>query len=353
MSGVRDSGSRPAHGVSSPHLWRASLRFWWIGVVGVLAVLGSCGGLAHAAVFTSTPPQFVSSGAGPFVFGFRSSSDLAGSRGAVALLVPGATWDRCSLVKSWTLSGPLPDGVYPVTIADDVNVNYYASIGQLYSGQTEPCQALPEPAPTPGTPLTSFSLTVDSQPPSIAAPRVSTSGRYVVVAFDAADALSGVERVDVQMGDGASFRVSPPATHVTHTYAQAGNYSGQVAVTDKAGNTTATAFSATATTPAVSAPASTAPVPVTQRPKLGMDTARQRARVAINRRYGRRWGRGRGRELNCVRLTAASVRCYVRWRYGSRRYSGSASLRIVQSGGVDVALKIRLRGNPRGNAKRG
>lgn len=304
-------------------------------------------------MFTATPPSFVSNGAGPFVFGFRSGSDLAGSRGAVALLVPGGTWDRCSLAKSWTLTGPLPDGVYTVTIADDVNTNYYASIGQVYSGHTEPCRALPEPAPSPGTPLTSVSLTVDSQPPVVATPRASLSGRYAVVAFEASDALSGVERVDVHMGDGASFRVSPPATHVTHTYAQPGSYSGRVVATDRAGNTTATGFSATASTPAATAPASSAPTPVQPKASLRVDAARQRVRDAINKRYGRRWARGRGRELNCVRLSAASVRCYIRWRYGSRRYSGSAVARIAKSGAVSVDLKVRVLGNPRGNAKRG
>lgn len=116
---------------------------------------------AGAASFDSTPPTDNQSGAGPFNFAARSGGG-DGENGWLAYKLPTEPgWHRCQHPNPVQFSmSNLPDGKYTVQIADDINKDYWAARGQLYSGHTTGCDTTDPPS----TSITSYTFTVNSQP---------------------------------------------------------------------------------------------------------------------------------------------------------------------------------------------
>src|SRR4051794_9985635 len=108
------------------------MSFIRVGIVAVatLAFAGS----VEAATFTAMPPLYSQNG-GPFVFAFRTQGQ-GESLGVSYKLSTEPSWHRCLSGPQTRTVGPLADGRYTITIADDISVNYWASIGQGQSGHT-------------------------------------------------------------------------------------------------------------------------------------------------------------------------------------------------------------------------
>ncbi len=120
-------------------------------LIGLLVVASG----AQAATFTTTPSAHSESGAGPFLWGFKSDSEEA-RMGAVAYKVSTETeWHDCSLTHNIELRN-LPDGIYTVEIANDLNTN--AAGNQLYSGLYARCFQSPPPPPTSAISVSSMEI---------------------------------------------------------------------------------------------------------------------------------------------------------------------------------------------------
>jgi hypothetical protein len=142
------------------------MRHLALAVVAVLALPAS----ASAASFDTTPPATSPSGTTSFPFTIRSTGG-SGDNGWVAYKLPTETgWHRCQHPNPVSFSlGALADGTYTVYIADDINVDWWAAQGQLYSGHTAGCSTQDAPA----TQVSSFTFTVAAPvvtPPSPQSP---------------------------------------------------------------------------------------------------------------------------------------------------------------------------------------
>ncbi len=298
--------------------------------------------VSSAAVFTATPGDYTNSGAGPFEWRFQSSFPLDSSQGGVAYKLPNEQyWHRCSgpYGTRGTLEH-LPEGTHDVLIADDVNVGYFVSIGQFYSGHTQPCQESP-PQP-PAGPVVRHTLTVDGTPPVVAAPRMTMSGAKVLVSVVAEDALAGVANIRWEMGDGYYIEGDATQTFASYSYLAPGSYNGSVTVADRAGNRTRQQFTAVVASrppvepiPAAPAPIVAAPAPTPTRtgvnaPQLTV-AAERRQRIAKRRlRVRARCG------SDCTLRSTAKV------VIGGRGYKVHPSRRKHSSKGQWVSLDLRL-----------
>lgn len=128
---------------------------------------------ASAATFTQTPPATVTTSSGPFVFAWRTDNASRGEATAWKRSDE-STWHRCVAGNGQATIPAQPAGTFTFDIADDVNVNYEASQGQLYSGRTQECMA--SPPPPPQTQITRFTLTItDPAPPPSPVPPPTTT----------------------------------------------------------------------------------------------------------------------------------------------------------------------------------
>lgn len=231
--------------------------------------------VANAASFTAQPPTYVQSGAGPFEWRFVSS-DPGGPDGSYAYkLGTENVWHRCGKDYPAMLSG-LPDGVYSVTIANDIDLDWYAARGMARDGVTQPCWDNPT-ATGPDAATTTSMLYVDGAPPTVSEPRVVASGNQAIVSVDAADGISGVDTIQWMTGDGYLYSGQ---TYIRHQYIAAGTWHGSVTVTDHAGNSTVRTFAVTVAPPVPSPtpPASTHPAP----PSAHTDTTPPRLRLNVS-----------------------------------------------------------------------
>jgi hypothetical protein len=230
------------------------------------ALLGVCSP-ASAAVFGLQPGPYSNSGAGPFQWSFSTSSDPNGPTGRVAYkLSTEPSWHRCGHDYPPRLSN-LSDGVYTATIADDINLDWYAANGTAFSSMTQPCfDASPG---APNTPLTTSTLVVDSTPPIVGVPRVVSSDLDTLLSVDASDVTSGIQTVTWATGDG---QVSQGSTFLRHQYLGYGSWPASVTVSDNAGNSTTRSFPVVLTKPAAVVPIETLPRPTSAIPTMTADT---------------------------------------------------------------------------------
>jgi hypothetical protein len=212
---------------------------------------------AHAATFTAVPPLYSQSG-GPFTIAFRTQGAQE-SLGVSYKLSTEATWHRCLSGPQSVTLGPLPDGQYAVQIADDISLNYWASIGQLYSGHTAPCSATPPPENLLYAPTT-YTFVVDGVAPQVSDVSAQTAGKTTRLTAQAADPLSGIDRVDWTLGDGSSRITTTP--QLDYAYLAVGTYTGSMRVVDRAGNVAARSFSVTVADAVAAAPPSIAPAAI-------------------------------------------------------------------------------------------
>jgi hypothetical protein len=121
---------------------------------------------AFGASFYQQPPSTNSSGTAAYQFIVHSDGG-SGENGAVAYKLPDGDWQRCKPSNTQFTMINLQDGTYTVLIADDINTNYWAAQGQLYSGHTAGC-ATTDP---PTTAITGYTFSVGAQaPPAVPTP---------------------------------------------------------------------------------------------------------------------------------------------------------------------------------------
>jgi hypothetical protein len=214
--------------MNHPRIIPALLATLTVGAV--MAIASS----AQAAYFSFVPPLYSNDGAGPFYYSFESSSAASGPYGWVAYkLSTEPDWHRCLYTGRVTLSN-LPDGVYSITISDDFNVENYAARGQYdvpggCSGE-----------PPAGFARSSHSFYVDTLPPLVGVPAVTTNDKTTQITVAASDESTGIDHFDWSLGDGALLRTASPS--IRYTYLTYGGYSGTVTATDRGGNTSSAAF---------------------------------------------------------------------------------------------------------------
>lgn len=190
--------------------------------------------LTLAASFSSQPAEYQRSGSGPFQWSFVTNGSGADS-GVAYDVSTESGWHRCLAgIQNVSLSG-LPDGRYTVAISDDLSINWYASMGQLYSGVLAPCGGSSAPADAPVESV----MYVDSTPPVVTLPAVVVADRTVQVSSVISDGLSGVKSIDWAAGDGQTFQ---GVSAFRYSYLVYGNYTGTLTVTDNAGNVTTQQF---------------------------------------------------------------------------------------------------------------
>jgi hypothetical protein len=124
-------------------------------VAAAITLFGCCPGACFAATFYETPPTANPSGAGPFTFAARSDGG-AGPNGWIAYKIPGGDWQRCQHTSAQFSVPSLADGTYTVMIADDISLDYWGNIGQLYSGHTAGCDT----HDPPDTQITGYTFTI-------------------------------------------------------------------------------------------------------------------------------------------------------------------------------------------------
>jgi hypothetical protein len=113
---------------------------------------------SFGATFYQQPPS--ANPSGPANYDFMVHSDGGGGEnGAVAYKLPDGSWQRCQPSNTQFTMSNLPDGTYTVLIADDININYWAALGQLYSGHTAGCATTDPPA----TAVTGYTFAVGGQ----------------------------------------------------------------------------------------------------------------------------------------------------------------------------------------------
>ena len=247
-----------------------------VAVLAVAVVVGSCASAADAAYFIAQPATYVTSGAGPFEWQFRSSTPGTSTGSMAYRLSTETVWHRCAKDYPARLSD-LAEGAYSVTIADDIDLDWYSARGLLYSSFTQPCWDNPTSYAPQTTPTTAM-LYVDATAPAVSEPAVITAGLDSLVSIQASDAVAGVASIQWSAGDGY---IASGTTYVRHTYLLAGTWHGSVTVTDHAGNQTTRAY-AVVVAPASSTPPQTRPAPPaadTTAPQLRVSaSARQRLR---------------------------------------------------------------------------
>jgi len=268
------------------------------------ALLGAGAQSAYGAYFTTQPSAYARSGAGPFSWGFASDSPLDTQYGWTAYkLSTEELWHRCTNGVGPQLRD-LPDGVYTVDIADDVDLDWAIRRNIFNSGFTQPCRdTVPQP---PQTAWTRSALIVDSVPPAVSSP-VVTAGRSVHVHSTITDELSGVKSIRWATGDGA---VVSDVLGFAHVYPAPGTYPASVTVTDYAGNSTTRSFPVTAT---AAAPPTLIVTPTPTRPA---DTVAPRVTVAALK--ARRVGRSGALSFTLSGSETARVAVTATVRLGSR-----------------------------------
>lgn len=120
---------------------------------------------SFGATFSQQPPATNPSGTATYPFQVRSDGG-GGANGGIAYQVPGGDWQRCKPTNTQFTMTNLPDGTYTVLIADDISLDYWAAMGQLYSGHTAPCDTTDPPA----TAITAYTFSVGTQTPPAPAP---------------------------------------------------------------------------------------------------------------------------------------------------------------------------------------
>ena len=82
-------------------------------------------------------------------------------------------------------------------------------------------------------------------------------------------------------------------------------------------------------------PPAAAPTAPTRAATLSAAQARAAVTRVLRRRFGSRWTSGRGFERRCARVSAAQMRCRVRWRTGADRYAGTLLVTAQPPGARD------------------
>jgi hypothetical protein len=269
---------------------------------------------ARGAGFTITPGESVfSSGAGPFYWSFKSSSDANSYTGWVGYkLSSESTWHRCLGASSTISLTNLSDGTYSVEIADDVNEDNLAARG-LFQSSLNTCG---DPSIAPPGAVSQKTFTIDSTPPTVGTPSVTTSDKTVQVSVQASDTGTGVASYTWVFGDGAQDTTSNP--YDQHTYLLNGSYAGQVIVTDHAGNQTTRAFTAVVTSPSSggSTPSSGGSTPTTS---LASSAAHGYAAYMIAHRISRH----PRIKVRCTRVSRLTLHCELAWTTSGYSYAAA------------------------------
>jgi hypothetical protein len=311
---------------------------WGAVVIAAIAIPNVGGGLApppaQAAYFTSVPPlTYYSSGAGPLEWWF-SSSDPGGENGWVAWkLSTDQYWSRCQGQSNHVALSNLPDGLYTIAIADDINLTYWNDLGLLYSSHTQPCRDSP-PEP-PSTPRSTDYFYVDTVPPSVSSPQIATNGKTVQLVIDATDRTTGIGTIAWSMGDGITQETTTP--YITYTFLNYGAYDGHVDVADRAGNTTSVPFQVTLAPPAQSPTAN-------QSPEAKSQQFRLRLRGPASQRVLRQRGVVIFVESDRAGTFVARATVAVP---GASRVLKFRKLRKTVAAGVRTKLRLRLSGSAR------
>ena len=312
-----------------------------VAVAGCLFALGLSANAAQAAEFTSTPGASVfSSGAGPFGWGFASSSSASGEMGWVGYKLSTETaWHRCLQYGSAMLAN-LPDGTYTIEIADDVNVNYLNSHGLLESGFNTCGDGNP-----PDSAASASTITIDSTPPTVGLPEVIVSNLTVQASVQASDAGTGVASYAWSFGDGAIDQTTTP--YDRHTYLAYGTYSGSVVVTDGAGNrsqaATFTAVLAAPSTAQGSNPSSSRTTPT----KLAVPRHATQPKTEQTKTGGVALDTGivascPATDSTCIVRAILTATLPSTAKSGTKRHVVIASLSLAISGGSSRAITIPL-----------
>jgi len=289
-----------------------------VAVAVVMALAGASTDAARAAVFTLVPSQtYYTDGTGPFAWSFASGQsgeyDWVGYK-----LSTEAAWHRCQAIHSASLAS-LPEGVYAVDIADDVDRNWLAAHGGL-GGSSDTCGN----GQPPDNPISEDRIVVDLTPPTVTVPKVIVDGKTAQISLSASDALSGVGTYTWSFGDGTGQQTSSGS--VITLYPSYRTYYGTVTVSDRAGNTSAQPFSVTTQDPAASStPGSLRTLP------LRIDLAR-----------------AKGRKLRFLASVPGEVHAPMEFivKLKGRRPMWTATRRVAPAGGR-LALSLRLPVAPR------
>jgi hypothetical protein len=135
-------------------------RAAWEIAAAVLAFALASPAAAGAAEFTSTPPLENPSGSS-VEFSFQSTAGFAADSSTAYHLLGVSGWKRC-VHPGFVRYDGLADGLYTLEIKDDTSLNYWASLGQLYSGHTAACQTSDPPNDKGG--YTSFAFRIGPAP---------------------------------------------------------------------------------------------------------------------------------------------------------------------------------------------
>lgn len=193
--------------------------------------------------------------------------------------------------------------------------------------------------------------------PQVAAQLASFGGNRFVVAtvtVETSDAVSGVQTVDWDMGDGTKLKsvLLPQAasTSVAHAYVRSGSWAGSVAVTDRARNRAVRPFTVTVPSlqPADPSPSPVpAPVAADRNPPQLMVVAARRQRVLARG--------GVTMQVTCSEACAAAARAALsvhgrRFRLTAKTRAlvpwARARVRVKLSAAVRKALRAARNARP-------
>lgn len=282
---------------------------------------------ASGASFSLSPGRApFSSGAGPFDWSFHSSSSPNSYTGWVGYkLSTDSNWHRCIGGSSAHAElTNLPDGTYSIDIADDINKVYLNSIG-AFDSSSNTCG---DPSMAPPGAVSRDTIVIDSTPPTVGAPSVTTAARTVQASVQASDSGTGVASYTWVFGDGAQETTAQP--YDRHQYLTDGSYSGQVIVTDGAGNQAAQAFTASVVAAAspTAPPVTTSPPSAPSTPQLPWMTVSTGRTYTYNTVAGvlpRVFHHRYGYKASCTRRSAVRISCNARFSSGPTDYWGTVT----------------------------
>jgi hypothetical protein len=240
----------------------------------------------------------------------------------------------------------LPDGLYGITISDDYNRDDYIGRGLGDPGCAgDPIQVFPK---------TSHFFYVDTVPPSIGGPTVTTSDKTAQITVAASDEGTGIGNFEWTMGDGVVLTTTSET--VRYTYLRYGTYAGVVRANDRAGNGSSTTFRVDLNAPAASPPSSNS-LPAIDgddpAPALSASAAKAYAISALRKRFGRSYKKGQHRKVACrSRISRLRRKCRVSWRYKTWRYRGTVTVWHTNYDWRDSSyssLRVLRTGNPCGS----
>jgi hypothetical protein len=313
---------------------RHSLPFRLVAPVLAIGLALVFSGAASAASFTLRPDRSVySSGAGPFDWAIEPSSSSPYLSAVGYKLSTESTWHRC-ITGSYLLElKDVPDGTYSIDIADDINLIY---LGRLLGGLSSGSNTCGDSSRAPSSAISRDTIVIDSTPPVVAAPQVTTAGRTVQASVQASDTATGVASYRWSFGDGAIDTTVNP--YDWHTYLGDGSYRGSVVVTDGAGNQATQTFSIDI--PPGPPPPTTAPPPSAPStpplPWMTISTGRTYTYNTVSGVLPRVFHHRHGYKASCTQRSAVRVSCNVRFSSGPNDYWGTVTVYYLFGAGRTV-----------------